>query len=121
MQKLIIKEKDDKLLLLFELGLSRLDKDYWKGIYIKELYFCSIQTANRNYSYIDLSVIRQMLPNDWYIDFNVVNQVPFFSLNQYNNPYMHRWYGESIAQSLIADYPVEFTKIKFTESGELVL
>lgn len=62
-----------------------------------------------------------MLPDDWYIDFNVVNKVAFFGLTSSPKQYIHRWYGESLAQKLIEGYPVEFTKMKFSDGGGLVI
>lgn len=120
MKKITIKETEDKVILQFD-NLSNVNTDYWEGIYIKELFYQTVQSANRNYSYIDKEVVRQMLPEGWRIDFHVVNLVPFFTLKNYPNEYVYKWYGESITQRLLAGYPVEFSKMKFTESGEVVL
>ena len=62
-----------------------------------------------------------MLSEDWYIDFHIVNKVPIFTLKNYPNEYMYRWYGDTITLNLLAGYPIEFTKMQFTESGEIVL
>lgn len=121
-KKLTIKETKDKVVLqLGDISLTQQEANYWEGIYIKELFYQTVQSANRNYAYIDKEVVRQMLPEGWYIDFHTVNQIPFFSLRNYPNEYMYRWFGECITLRLLAGYPIEFTKMQFTESGELVL
>lgn len=66
-------------------------------------------------------MFRKMLPEEWYVDFHVVNQVAFFTIKSYPNEYMCRWYGESITLRLLAGYSLEFTKMQFTESGEIIL
>lgn len=120
MKKLTIKETEDKVLLQFD-NLNQLEADYWEGIYLKQLYYNTIQSPTRKYSYIDVSIIRQMLSEDWYIDFHIVNKVPIFTLKNYPNEYMYRWYGDTITLNLLAGYPIEFTKMQFTDSGEIVL
>ena len=122
MKKLTIKETEDKVILqLGDISLTQQEANYWEGIYIKELFYQTVQSANRNYAYIDKEVVRQMLPEDWYIDFHVVNKVSFFTIKNYSNEHMCRWFGEAITLNLLAGYPIEFTKMQFTESGEIVL
>jgi hypothetical protein len=62
-----------------------------------------------------------MLPKDWHIDFHIIKQVSFFKVTNYKDYYMVRWYGEPITLRLLRGCPIEFTKMQFTESGDLVL
>lgn len=121
MKKLTVKEKEDKVILLFE-DLTQLEAEYWEGVYLKQLIYHTVQTGNRNYAYIDKNVVSQMLSNsNCYLSFYVIEGKPYFEFKQYPNSYYHQWYGEAISLRLLEGYPVEFTKMQFTEDGNIVL
>jgi hypothetical protein len=120
MKKLTIKQTEDKLVLKFE-DSSQQEADYWEGIYLKQLYYNTMQMASRSYAYIDREVVAKMLPEEWYIDFHVVNQASFFELKNFQDYYMSRWFGEAITLRLLSGYSIEFTKMQFTEDGKLVV
>jgi hypothetical protein len=55
MKKITIKQTEDKLTLQFD-NISQQESDYWEGVYLKQLYYNTMQMAGENYAYIDKKV-----------------------------------------------------------------
>lgn len=120
MKNITIKQKENSLLLKFDYTNPK-EIDYWEGVYIKELFYQTVQIASRNYAYIEVAMLMKMLPLDWYINFHVIDKIAFFELKNFKDYYMCRWYGDCIILKLLAGYPIEFTKMQFTDNGERIL